>query len=228
MQAYPFAPTGYSAALLQRVRALAAARRPQRGLEIGTGSGVVLAGMLQAGCLNAVGVELEPDAVERTRDLLQQTGLQQRGVVRQGHLWEPVRGERFELIACNLPQFPVLHPLDDERLPTWSDGGPDGRAVIAPYLQGLHAHLAPGGVAVMTHNLFVDLAQTHRVLAACGLQASLACTVTVPLPPHKLHGLNPAVLQGGLGPGLHGIGSYWFVDFQVLEISHRDPSAPGS
>jgi release factor glutamine methyltransferase len=210
------------------VRTLARQRRPPRGLEIGTGSGVVLAAMLAAGCAQAVGVELEPAAVERTRQLLAETGLQPRGVVRQGHLWEPVQGERFDLIACNLPQFPVLQPLDDDRLRTWSDGGPDGRAVIDPCLQGLHAHLAPGGVAVMTHNRFIDVARTRRRLAGNGLQARVVCTVTVPLTPQKLLGLNPAVLQRGLQRGLHRVGKHWFAEFQVLDIRHRSaPAARG-
>ena len=51
------------------------------------------------------------------------------------------------------------------RLPTWSAGGADGRALLDPFLEGLAAHLAPGGRAVITHNAFVGLERSREIVA---------------------------------------------------------------
>jgi release factor glutamine methyltransferase len=130
------------------------------------------------------------------------------------------------VIAANLPQFPVQHALNDGRLPSWSSGGPDGRAVVDPFLHGLAQHLAPGGLVVMTHNSFISLEHTQALLAESGLHALVASTVSVALPRHKLQGLPAQVLQAYLGHGLHLLGDGAFADFHVLDICHA-PTAQG-
>lgn len=191
-------------------------------LELGVGSGVVLAAMVSMGADRGVGVDLEAFAVEATRRLLDSLGLAARARVLQGDLWTPLADERFDLIASNLPQFPQTRPLDDGRLPTWSGGGPDGRAVLDRFLDGLPRHLAPGGRAVITHNAFIDLPRTLQRLAADGLEGEVAQTVSVPLPLHKLEALPPGWFERWDGRGLHRIGGHAFADFHVLEIRHRE------
>lgn len=219
-----FDPTAYTAALMLQLRQRAACIQGRDVLEIGTGSGVVMATLLALGARSAWGVDLEPEAVASTQCLLQAQGLHDRARVAQGDLWAPCAGRRFDLIAANLPQFPVLQPVADGRLPTWSSGGADGRAVVDRFLQGLPAHLAPGGRVVMTHNAFIDLGKTRRLLQPLGLAARVARTVSVPLALHKLAGLPPPVLQSWLGRGLQRIGDFGFADFHVLEIR---PGADG-
>ena len=194
-------------------------------LEIGTGSGVVMATMLALGASRALGVDLEPGAVTCTLALLQALGLDGHARVVQGDMWAPCAGQRFDIIAANLPQFPLLQTLADGRLPSWSSGGADGRALIDRFLRGLTAHLEPGGLVVMTHNAFVDLQHTHDMLRTAGLVATVASTVSVPLALPKLAGLPPPLLQACLGRGLHRVGEYAFADFHVLEISHAGRSA---
>lgn len=218
----PFRPSEYTSALLRQLRL----RGPCTGrvLELGTGSGVVLAALAADGAREAVGVDLEPEAVARTQALLQDHGVL-RASVRQGHLWEPLAGERFDLIAFNPPQFPAVESMDDGRLATWSHGGSDGRRVVDPFLDGLAEHLMPGGLAVMTHNDFIGLDATAARLQRHGLSLAVAQTVSVPIPPYKLQALPPQLLQRHLGRSLHCVGPYAFAEFHVLEIRHGRPTA---
>lgn len=217
-----FRPSEYGAALLS-VAAAEVERRagqPLRVLELGTGSGVVLAGLLQAGAARALGVELEPEALQASRLLLQTLGLAARAELRPGDLWQAVDGQRFDLIACNPPQFPSLHELDDGRLPSWSWGGPDGRRAMDPLLQGIGRHLQPGGVAFVAHNAFIGMARSAAQLAAQGLGCAIARSVTVLLSPEKARALPPGFLDGGPGLGLRMVGPHRFAEFHVLEIRH--------
>lgn len=214
----PFAPTAYAAALLQVLRAQAPSLGLHEVLELGIGSGVVLAQLLALGAGRALGVDIEPAAVQATQRLLAELGHSDRAELRQGDLWLPCTGRRFDLIACNLPQFPVQAPLADGRLPSWSSGGADGRALIDRFLRGLPAHLKPGGRAFMTHNAFVDLARTEQLLAGFGLRARVASTVCLPLPMAKLQGLDPALMRRELGRSLHRIGGHAFAELHVLDI----------
>lgn len=218
----PFRPSEYTSALLRQLRL----RGPCTGrvLELGTGSGVVLAALAADGAREAVGVDLEPEAVARTQALLQDHGVV-RASVRQGCLWEPLAGERFDLIAFNPPQFPARATMDDGRLVTWSHGGSDGRQVVDPFLDGLAEHLMPGGLAVMTHNDFIGLDATAARLRRQGLGLAVVQTVSVPIPPYKLNALPPPLLQRHLGRSLHCVGPYAFAEFHVLEIRHERPAA---
>lgn len=215
-----FQPTAYTSALMRQLSLRPARVASKSALEIGTGSGVVMLTLLELGAQRVLGVDLEPEAVACTTALLQSQGLAHRARVLQGDMWAPCAGERFDLVAANLPQFPVLRPLADGRLPSWSCGGADGRLLVDRFLQGLPAHLAPGGLAVMTHNVFIDIERTHRMLQAVGLLATVAATVSVPLEAAKADALAPPMAGNPPGPGLHRVGGYCFADFHVLEISH--------
>lgn len=62
--------------------------------------------------------------------------------VRSGSLFEPVAGERFDLIATN-PPF-VISPPGDARL-TYRDSGLPGDEVVERIVRDAPAHLRPGG-----------------------------------------------------------------------------------
>ena len=82
----PFAPSDYTAQLLHVARRHVRQARPARVFEVGLGSGVVLAGLLQAGAERGGGVDVEPAAVDATRRLLAAEGLADRAKVRGGEL----------------------------------------------------------------------------------------------------------------------------------------------
>lgn len=213
-----FSPSEYTAALLTYVRRQAAGAPPSNALELGTGSGVVLASMLAQGAKSALGVDIEAAAVEATQKLLAQEGVAGRARVVQGDMWAACGAQRFDLIATNLPQFAAAHIEGDGRLPTWSVGGPDGRAVVEKFLLGLPRHLSPGGVALMTHNAFIDMAKTQALLGSLGLQARVIHTASALLSEQKMASLNPAVLARFSGCGIHHLGDHWFADFNIVQI----------
>jgi release factor glutamine methyltransferase len=221
----PFAPTAYTAALLQQVRLRAARLVGAQVLELGTGSGLVLAAMLQAGARGGMGVDLEPAAVTATQDLLTALGLDRRAEVLQGDLWQPCAGRRFDVVVTNLPQYPLCGRLPEPRLPSWSDGGPDGRALVDRFLAGLPAHLAPGGCALMTHNRFIGIERTQALLSGAGLIAEVACTVCLPLSAARAQALPGPLRDAPDAPGLLRVGAQVFAEFDVLEICARGPAA---
>lgn len=68
----------------------------------------------------------------------------------EGDLWEPLMGERFDLIVSNPPYIPSdecgrlqAEVLCEPRMAL--DGGPDGLDFYRRIAQGAGAHLAPGG-----------------------------------------------------------------------------------
>ncbi|GAA4522313.1 methyltransferase [Brachybacterium paraconglomeratum] len=71
--------------------------------------------------------------------------------LRQGSLWDPVRGDTFDLIVSN-PPFVITPRAAGETTWTYRDGGRAGDTLLAELLRDLPAHLAPGGSAVMLGN----------------------------------------------------------------------------
>ena len=160
-----FWPSQYTAALLQALRLHPEWARDARVLEIGCGSGVLLAAAGRLGAAALCGVDLEPAAVAATGALLRGLDPAAAIEVHQGDLFVPVRGRRFDLVLANLPHFPMETAPIGDRLATWSSGGADGRRLLDPFLAGLGCHLAPGGRAVIAHNAFIGLEATQAAFA---------------------------------------------------------------
>jgi hypothetical protein len=133
-------------------------------------------------------------------------------------MWRPVAGRRFNMIAANLPHFPTMCGGFPDRLPSWSSGGPDGRALLDPFLKGLTAHLAPGGRAVITHNAFVDLELSRAIVEQCGSSLRIAMTTLVYVASEKLNLMTPSILDEEDGRSIHRYGPYAFAEMHVVEI----------
>jgi release factor glutamine methyltransferase len=213
-----FTPSEHTAAILFYLRNTIGNRSIENALEIGTGSGVIIATLLKAGVKRATGVDVEASAIEATKKLLVQQGLNERAQLFTGNMWDACRHKTFELIVTNLPQFASQLVRDDGHLPTWSAGGSNGRATVDVFLDGLADHLAPGGTAVMTHNVFLDFEQTREILENHGLQAKVVYSASAPLSAAKLASMDSKTRDRFLGRGIHSVGSYWFSDFQLIEI----------
>ena len=102
-----FWPSQYTAALLQALRLHPEWVDGARVLEIGCGSGVLLAAAGRLGAAALCGVDLEPAAVAATRTPAAGARPGRAFEVHQGDLFAPVHGRRFELILANLPHFPM-------------------------------------------------------------------------------------------------------------------------
>lgn len=82
-------------------------------------------------------------------------------VVRQGDLYEPVAGERFDLIVANPPFVPSPH-----RGPAYHSGGPLGDRILRRVVEGFEAHLGERGRAYAISHL--ALRRGQDVAAAVG------------------------------------------------------------
>mgnify|MGYP003338050427 CR=1 FL=1 len=116
-----------------------------------------------------------PHQVLAVLKILEQEGLIDRTTLHLGSLWDTLAGERFSVIAANLPHFPMEPASVGGRLATWSAGGPDGRRLLDAFLEGLPEHLTPGGVAVITHNAFVGLERSRAIVRRAGLEPRDVC-----------------------------------------------------
>jgi release factor glutamine methyltransferase len=211
-------PSEYTAMLIQVLRRRQAWVSGADVLELGSGSGVVLAVMGELGAASLCGVDIEPCAIQAGRDLLNELGYGERAELVRGDMWEPLAGRRFGLIAANLPHFPMVCADFSGRLPSWSFGGPDGRLLLDRFLKGLHAYLAPGGRAVITHNAFVNLALSEAIVEEEGLALRIAATVMVHIGSDKSQLMTRAILRAEEGRSIYRHGPHIFGDLHIVEI----------
>src|ERR1051326_1935585 len=115
-----FRPSDYTGLLLHALRSRATDFRRGTGLDMGTGSGVLLATLGLLGVERIYGVDIDPDAIAASGRLIRELGLQERTRLLQGSLWEPLGDEQFDVVVANLPNFAASQPSDPERSRFWS------------------------------------------------------------------------------------------------------------
>ena len=211
-------PSDYTAALVQVLRAEAGRIRGARALDVGCGSGVILAVLGDLGAAHLCGIDIEKAAVDVSARLLGELGFGALAELHHGDLWGPVAGRRFDLVVANLPHFPMQPAAIDGRPPTWSAGGADGRRLLDPFLAGLAEHLESGGRAVITHNAFDDLERSRELAAAEGLSLRVVLTTLVYIAPEKLARMTPEVLRAAEGRTIHRHGPHSFGEVHIVEI----------
>nr|WP_243075928.1 methyltransferase [Microbacterium sp. SS28] len=121
----------------------------QRGLDVGTGCGIqalrarrnlaeVVATDISVRALRFAGLNALLNGVEAIE-------------LREGSLFAPVAGEEFDRIASN-PPFVITPRVKGVPAYEYRDGGMLGDDLIAEFVRGVGAHLAPGGVAQLLGN----------------------------------------------------------------------------
>lgn len=113
----------------------------RRALDLGTGCGVQ-ALHLAAHSDEVVATDVNQRALRLTRLNAELNGLAARVDVREGSFFEPVVGERFDLIATN-PPF-VISPGTGERL-VYRDSGLPGDRVVEDIVRAAPSYLTDGG-----------------------------------------------------------------------------------
>lgn len=82
-----------------------------RLLELGCGTGAVGLSMLSHGLANhVVMTDIDPEAITIARKNAAQLAVSNQADIRQGDLFTPVKGERFNSILFNLPLMHAAHP----------------------------------------------------------------------------------------------------------------------
>ncbi len=112
-----------------------------RVLDVGTGSGVGSVFAARRG-FRAVAVDVNPEAVRCARINALLHHLEERIDVRQGDLFSPVAGERFDLVLFNPPFFRGEPAGDLDR--AWR-----GTDVLERFAAGLPEALNPDGTALL-------------------------------------------------------------------------------
>ncbi|MGC3995668.1 MAG: methyltransferase [Propionicimonas sp.] len=115
-----------------------------RVLDLGTGCGIQA---LHLDADEVVATDLNPRALDLARISLGLSGVA--ADLRLGSLYEPVAGERFDLIVTNPPY--VISPPTDERL-VYREGGFAGDGLMQEVVSGASAHLTEGGRLVVLGN----------------------------------------------------------------------------
>lgn len=147
-------------------------RRVARVLDLGTGCGVqALHASRHAG--QVVATDISARALAFAAFNAAMAG--QEWELREGDMFDPVAGERFDLVLSN-PPF-VVTPRSAE-LPTYGyrDGGRIGDAIVAELVSRVGDHLMPGGIACFLANWELGEAQDwrdvwHTWLDGAGLDA---------------------------------------------------------
>ncbi|MDR7188071.1 methylase of polypeptide subunit release factors [Microbacterium sp. BE35] len=121
----------------------------ERALDIGAGCGIqALRARAHVG--HVVATDISPRALSFTRLNALLNGID--GVeVRLGSLFEPVVGEQYDRVVSN-PPFVITPRVADVPAYEYRDGGMVGDDVVAAFVRGVGAHLAPGGVAQLLGN----------------------------------------------------------------------------
>ncbi len=130
-------------------------RRPvQRALDLGTGCGVQSLHLARHAA-QVVATDLNPRAVALARLTTALNGIEVD--FRLGSLYEPIAGERFDLITSNPPY--VMSPPGAGRRLVYREGNGRGDALMEQVVRGGTAQLADGGVLQVVGNW----AQLHGI-----------------------------------------------------------------
>ena len=165
---------------------------PCRVLDLCTGSGAIAVSLAcELPNARVIATDVSPDAVALARKNAERNAVGDRVDVRAGDLWQPVAGERFDLIVSNPPYIAteVIATLSPEvrcepRLAL--DGGRDGLAFYDRVCAEVCAHLEHGGALAVEHGYDQAEAVRARFEAAGLTQVTLV---------HDL-GKNPRVTWG--------------------------------
>jgi release factor glutamine methyltransferase len=169
-------------------------------LELCTGSGAVALAAARAGAsVTAVDVSLRSVLTVRLNALLQRVRVR----ALRGNLFEPVAGQRFDLIATNPPYVPAASDTLPDRGPerAW-DAGRSGRALIDPICDAAPDHLLPGGAILMIHSSLCGVDETVARLASGGLEVDVPVRERGPLGPLMLARVEQLEASGALAPGV--------------------------
>ncbi len=174
----PQADTALLAGALRRAGVAAGARV----LDVGTGTGAMAVAAARCGAREVVAVDVAAGAVLAARVNARLRNLPVR--VLRGDLFEPVAGERFDVIVAN-PPYVIGDAFPEEvrgRARAW-EAGPCGRALLDRICAQAPAHLAPGGTLLVVQSALSGVAATLVALRDAGTRPVVAARRDEPFGP---------------------------------------------
>jgi release factor glutamine methyltransferase len=163
-----FRPRSDSLLLAERVRERV--RPGERVLDPFTGSGVLAVAAAQAGG-EATAIDVSRRAVACARINGRLNGVRVRGL--RGNMFEPVAGERFDMIIANPPYLPAESDETPRGAARAWDAGTDGRALLDRFCAEVPARLRGGGRVLLIHSSVCDPQATLAQLEAGGLEVEV-------------------------------------------------------
>jgi release factor glutamine methyltransferase len=141
-------------------------------LEIGTGTGIIAIIAAKKAQI-VIATDINPHAIDCAvkNIIINQTFNVE---LRKGDLFEPVEGEKFDLILFNTPYLPSSddETIKDELEKAWN-GGVDGRDVIDRFIKDVKNYLNPGGKIQLLQSSLSDYDKTLDILRKQGFKASI-------------------------------------------------------
>ena len=126
-------------------------------LDLCTGTGIIAIKAAQLGAKHVVAVDLNPDAAKSARINLEKLNLRQIEV-REGSLFEPVQGMKFDVITINPPY--VNHEAADKTEIAFWDAG---NAVTREFFKEYKRYLKPNGSVYLAWGDFADTELLHEL-----------------------------------------------------------------
>lgn len=150
-------------------------QRSDEVLEIGTGTGLITVYAAQRTKRvvatdinrNAIKCALKNTIANRTYNI----------ELREGNLFDPVEGEKFDLILFNTPYLPTSPDERlDEELNAAFDGGLDGRDTIDAFIDQVKDYLNSEGRVQMVQSSLSDNQKTLTKLEELGFEAEITAS----------------------------------------------------
>lgn len=155
-------------------------RPGERVLEIGAGLGLAAVLAARAGAI-VTATDIVPAAVAAIRANAALNGVTIDA--RLGDGWQPVAGERFDLVCTNPPQMPTPPGRDrDDAEAAADNGGIDGWALIDRVIEGAPAHLERGGRLTFSIFAFLGVKKAQAKLEAAGFTPAIIARETQGFP----------------------------------------------
>ena len=156
------------------------ARPGERVLEIGGGLGLAAVLAAKDGA-RVTATDVLPEAVEVMRANAALNGVVVD--VRLGDCYEPIGGERFDLVCTNPPQMPTPPGrVRQDAAAAADNGGADGWELLDRVIAGAPRHLHPGGRLIFTIFDFLGPKAALAKVEAAGLAATIVARETQSFP----------------------------------------------
>ena len=144
-------------------------------LDVGGGEGPIVMGIADR-VKRAVMTEIYPYAVKKARENIRAQGLTNVEIY-EGDLFEPVKGQKFDLIIANPPALPfpsrLKEAVDQVNPYLWfaSNGGEKGREQIDRIIREFAPYLKENGKLWLVHHHMLGIDQTASLLETGGFQS---------------------------------------------------------